>query len=81
VFSIYKSNSNSASFGRFLEGDELRVCYDMETEFPTGLTLVKAKTLSKIRSGSRVMSGPDRIIELRRFPYPGATRLGRVKLA
>jgi hypothetical protein len=42
MFSIYKPNSNSASSGRFLEGDELRVCYDTETEFPTGLARVKA---------------------------------------
>jgi hypothetical protein len=45
-----------------LEGDELRVCYDMETEFLDGLTWVKAKTLSGIRSGSRVRSGPGRVI-------------------
>jgi hypothetical protein len=41
MFSIYKLKSNSASFGRFLEGDELRVCYNTETEFPAGLTRVK----------------------------------------
>jgi hypothetical protein len=52
MFSIYKPNSNSASFGRFLEGDELCVCYDTETEFSTGLRWVKAKTLSGIGSGS-----------------------------
>jgi hypothetical protein len=40
-----------------LEGDELQVGYDMETEFPAGLTRVKAKTLSRIRSGSQVRSG------------------------
>jgi hypothetical protein len=50
MFSIYKPNSNSALFGRFLEGDELRVCYDMETEFPAGLTRVKENTLSGIGS-------------------------------
>jgi hypothetical protein len=42
MISIYKPNSNSALFGRFLEGDELQVCYDMETEFPAGLARVKA---------------------------------------
>jgi hypothetical protein len=57
MFSIYKLNSNSASFGRILEGDELRVCYDTETEFPIGLTRFKAKTLSGIRSKSRLRSG------------------------
>jgi hypothetical protein len=50
TFSIYKSNSNSASSGGFLEGDELRVCYDTGTEFPAGLTRVKANTLSGIGS-------------------------------
>jgi hypothetical protein len=39
-----------------LEGDELRVCYDTQTEFPFGLTWVKAKTLSGIGSGSWVRS-------------------------
>jgi hypothetical protein len=42
MISIYKPNSNSALFGKILEGDELRVCYDMETEFPAGLARVKA---------------------------------------
>jgi hypothetical protein len=51
------TNSNLASFGRFLEGDELRVGYDREIEFSTGLTRVKAKTLSGIGLGSRVRSG------------------------
>jgi hypothetical protein len=50
TFSIYKLNSNSTSFGRFLEGDELRVCYDMETEFTAGLTRVKENTLFGIGS-------------------------------
>jgi hypothetical protein len=50
MLSIYKPNYNSASFGRFLEGDELWVGYDMETEFPAGLTWVKENTLSGIRS-------------------------------
>jgi hypothetical protein len=35
---------------RFLEGDELRVCYDTKTEFPFGLTRVKENTLSEIGS-------------------------------
>jgi hypothetical protein len=57
TFSMCKSNSNSASLGRFLEGGELRVCYDTEIEFSAGLTRVRAKTLSRIGSGSRVRSG------------------------
>jgi hypothetical protein len=71
TFSIYKSNSNSASFERFLEGDELQVGYNMETEFLAGLTRVKAKTLSEIRSGSRVGSGLDRVTGLRLFLIRG----------
>jgi hypothetical protein len=56
MFSIYKLNSNSASFGRFLEGDELRVRYDAETEFSAGLARVKAETLSGSGRVSRVRS-------------------------
>jgi hypothetical protein len=55
--------------------DELRLGYDMETEFPAGLTRVKAKTLSRIRWGSRVRSGLGRVTELRLFPYLGAIAL------
>jgi hypothetical protein len=47
----------------------------METEFPVGLTWVKAKTLSGIGSGSRVRSGPGRVTGLRLFPYSGAIGL------
>jgi hypothetical protein len=68
TFSIYKPNSNSSSFGRFLEGDEFQVCYDMETEFLAGLTQVKAKTISEIGLGSQVMA---QVTGLRHFPYPG----------
>jgi hypothetical protein len=50
TFCIDKPNSNSASFGRVLEGDELQVCYDTETEFPVGLTQVMENTLSGIGS-------------------------------
>jgi hypothetical protein len=57
TISIYKPNSNSASFGRFFEGDELQVCYDMETEFPAMLAWVKAETLSGSGRVSRVRSG------------------------
>jgi hypothetical protein len=37
-----------------LEGDELWVGYDVEIEFPAGLTRVKENTLSEIGSGSRI---------------------------
>jgi hypothetical protein len=57
TISIYKPNSNSASFGRFLEGDELRVCYDTETEFTTGLAWVKSEILSESGWVSRVRPG------------------------
>jgi hypothetical protein len=78
MFSIYKPNSNSASFGRFLEGDELWVCYDTETEFPTGLRWVKAKTLSGIRLGSRVRSGYGSGNRVKAFSLSGATGLDQV---
>jgi hypothetical protein len=80
MISIYKPNSNSASFGRFLEGDELRVCYDTNTEFPAGLARVKAETISRSGRVSRVTAW---VTGLRHFPYPGAIRpsgLGQVKL-
>jgi hypothetical protein len=57
MISIYKLNSNSDSFGRFLEGDELRVCYDTDTEFSAGLARVKEETLSETGRVSRVRSG------------------------
>jgi hypothetical protein len=64
-----------------LEADEFRVGYDMETEFPARLTRVKAKTLSGIKSGSRVRSGSGRVTGSRLFPYLGAiglAGLGRI---
>jgi hypothetical protein len=48
MISIYKSNSISASFGRFLEGDEFRLVTIPKSEFLAGLTQVKAKTLSRV---------------------------------
>jgi hypothetical protein len=57
MISIYKLNSNSTLFGRFLEGDELRVCYDTDTKFPAGLARVKVETLSGSGRVSRVRSG------------------------
>jgi hypothetical protein len=81
TFSIYKPNSNSASFRRFLEGDELRICNDTETEFLAGLARVMAETLSRSGRVSRVRSGPGRVTGLRHFSYPGVVGLaglGRV---
>jgi hypothetical protein len=46
MISIYKSISISASFGRFLEGDEFGLVTIPKSEFPAGLTQTKAKTLS-----------------------------------
>jgi hypothetical protein len=57
MISIYKPNFNSASFGRFLEGDELRICYETETEFPVVLAWVKAEALSGSGRVSWVRSG------------------------
>jgi hypothetical protein len=42
----------------FLERNQTRVGYDTETEFPVGLAWVKVESLSGIRSGCRVRSGP-----------------------
>jgi hypothetical protein len=58
TLSIYKPNSNSASYGRFLEGDELRVGYVMETEFPGRVNSVKENTLSGISSPGLVGLAP-----------------------
>jgi hypothetical protein len=77
MISIYKPNSKSALFGRFLEGDELQVCYDTDTEFPAGLARVKTETLSESGRVSRVMAW---VIGLRHFPYPRADRLAGLSL-
>jgi hypothetical protein len=47
----------------------------METKFLAWLTRVKAKTLSRIGSGSRVRSVPGWITGLRHFPNSGAVGL------
>jgi hypothetical protein len=57
-------NSISRRFGRNQEGGEF-LAKITETEFLTGLTRVKAKTLSGIGSGSRVRSGPGLISRVR----------------
>jgi hypothetical protein len=44
MISIYKSNSYSALFGRFLEGDGFGLVMILETESQAGLARVKAKT-------------------------------------
>jgi hypothetical protein len=48
MISIYVSNSISALFGRFLEGDEFGLVTILKSKFPVGLTHTKAKTLSRI---------------------------------
>jgi hypothetical protein len=73
MISIYKLNSNSASFGRFSEGDELRVCYDTDTEFSAGLARVKEETLSETGRVTAWVTG------LRHFSYLGAIRFSRVR--
>jgi hypothetical protein len=49
TISIYKSNSNSALFGSFLEGDGFGLVTILETESQARLARVKAKTL--VRAG------------------------------
>jgi hypothetical protein len=49
MISIYKSNSNSALFGRFLEGDGFGLVTISETESLARLAWVKAKIL--VRAG------------------------------
>jgi hypothetical protein len=75
TISIYKPNSNSASFGRFLEGDKLRVCYDTETEFLAGLARVKIETLFGSDWVSRVRSGYDSGNRVKAFSLSGAIGL------
>jgi hypothetical protein len=79
TISIYKPNSNSLH----LEGDELRVCYNTDTEFLARLAHVKAETLSKSGRVSQVGRVTSWVTGLRHFPYPGAiglAKLGRDKL-
>jgi hypothetical protein len=66
-----------------LEGDELRVCYDTETEFLTGLAQVKAETLSGSVRVSRVRSGYGSGNRVKAFSLSGViglAELSRVKL-
>jgi hypothetical protein len=74
TFSIYKPNSNSASFERFLQKKRTLVGYDTKTEFSAGLAWVKTKTLSEIGLGSRVRSGNW----VKTFSLVRAGRFGRV---
>jgi hypothetical protein len=80
MISIYKLNSNSTLFGRFLEGDELRVCYDTDTKFPAGLAWVKVETLSGSGRVSRVRSGYGSGNRVKAFSLSGGDRVSRVKL-
>jgi hypothetical protein len=61
-----------------LEGDELQVCYDTETEFPAGLARIKAKTLSGSGWVSRVRSGYDSGNRVMAFSLSGAIGLARL---
>jgi hypothetical protein len=58
-----------------LEGDELRVCYDTETEFLTGLAQVKAE--SRVRSG---YGSGNRVKAFSLSGVIGLAELSRVKL-
>jgi hypothetical protein len=55
-----------------LEGDELQVCYDTETEFPAGLARVKIETLSGSGQVSRVRSGYGSGNRVKAFSLSGA---------
>jgi hypothetical protein len=57
MISIYKSNSISASFGRFLEGDEFGLVTIPKSKFPAGLTQTKAITLSGVAGLGQVQGG------------------------
>jgi hypothetical protein len=57
MISIYKSNSISASFGRFLEGDEFKLVTIPKSEFSVGLTQTKAKSLSGVGRVAGLSSG------------------------
>jgi hypothetical protein len=59
-----------------LEGDELRVCYDMNTEFPAGLACIKAKILS---GSGRVRSGYGSGNRGKAFSLSGDDRVSRVR--
>jgi hypothetical protein len=80
TISIYKSNPNLTSFGRFLEGDELQVCYDTDTEFSARLAWVKAETLSESGRVSRVRSGYGSGNRVKAFSLSGGNRISRVRL-
>jgi hypothetical protein len=83
TLSIYKPNSNSASFERFLEGDELRVGYGMETKFPGRVNSVKENTLSGIGSPGLVglAQVTTRVSRVKAFSLSGSCRVSRVKVA
>jgi hypothetical protein len=80
TISIYKPNSNSASFGRFLEGDELQVCYNTETEFLAGLARVKVETLSGSGRASQVRSSYGSGNRVKPFSLFGSNQVSWVKL-
>jgi hypothetical protein len=80
MISIYKPNCNSVSFGRFLEGDELRVCYDTDTEFLAGLAQVKAETLSGSCRVRWVRSSYGSANRVKPFSLSGGDRVSWVRL-
>jgi hypothetical protein len=55
--SLFESSSISRRIGRNQEGGEFGSVTITETDFLPGLTRVKAKAISGIRSGSWVRSG------------------------
>jgi hypothetical protein len=79
MISIYILNSNSASFGSFLEGDEFWVCYNTYTKFPAGLAQVMAETISGSGRVSRVRSGYGSGNRVKAFPLSGGDQVSRVR--
>jgi hypothetical protein len=75
---MYKPNTNSSSIGRFLKGDELRVCYDTEIEFPASLARGMAETLSESSRVSRVRSGYSSGNWVKAFSLFGVIGLARL---
>jgi hypothetical protein len=74
TFCVYKPNTNSASLGRFLEADGFRLVTILENESQARLAWVKAKTLSRIRSGYGSVN------RVKTFSLSGSDRVSRVKL-
>jgi hypothetical protein len=79
MISIYKPNSNLVLFGIFLEGDELRVCYNTKTKIPARLARVMVETLSGNSRLSRVRSSYGSGNRVKPFSLSGGDRISQVR--